>query len=247
MLTVVLLMAIAGLAFPAVKAQATDTVTLDTSIGGSYANPDGSVQAAGTYSYTDGTTQTFTAVPGTGFVFSYWTIASAEGAYSDSDNPLSLTLNQSAYALQAYFAPESPYPSFAPVTSSDAIVVVIAGIGGTVSPAPGTYALANADQLDLTATPDSGWTFSHWVIGGVPSGSPHGGYAFTDTPTNNPYTVSHGYGETYSYQPVFSPISTSTSTSPTVPEFSSVAAIIIAIVLAIAAFGTFAYTRRVKK
>jgi hypothetical protein len=245
-LTALLLMSIVSLAFPAVKAQAQDSVTLFSAIGGSYANPDGSTQDPGTYNYTDGSTQTFTAVPGTGFLFSYWTIASAEGAYSSSDNPLSLTLNESAFAVQAYFAPEQPFPVLgATVTSSDAIVVVVGGVGGTVSPAPGTYALANAQALDLTATPDSGWTFSHWVIAGTPLS--HGAYAFTDTPTNNPYNVNHGYGYTYSYQPVFSPVSTSTSTSPTVNEFSSATAIIIAIVLAIAAFGTFAYTKRAKK
>ena len=87
-----------------------------------------------------------------------------------------------------------------------AIVVVLSAVGGTTSPAPGTYALENATSLQLTATPDSGWIFDHWVIGGYPL--THGAYSFTDTPTDNPYNVNHGYGNTYTYQPVFSPTST---------------------------------------
>ena len=119
--------------------------------------------------------------------------------------------------------------------------MVLAGVGGTTSPAPGTYALANATSLDLTATPLSGWTFDHWVIGGYPL--THGTYSFTDTPTNNPYNVNHGYGYTYSYQPVFSPTST---TSTPVPEFSGVAAIVIALALVSIAFGTYAYRQKTK-
>ncbi len=75
-----------------------------------------------------------------------------------------------------------------------AIVVVLAVAGGTTSPAPGTYALADATALNLKATPASGWTFSHWVISG-PNLS-HGGYPYTATPTDNPYNVNHGYGNT---------------------------------------------------
>ncbi len=39
----------------------------------------------------------------------------------------------------------------------------------------------------------------------VASPMTHGAYAFTAVPTDNPYTVDHGYGNTYSYQPVFTP------------------------------------------
>jgi hypothetical protein len=49
----------------------------------------------------------------------------------------------------------------------------------------------------------------------------------------------------YSYQPVFSPVGTATTTpAPTVPEFSSVAAIITAIALVAVAVGTIAYRRK---
>jgi hypothetical protein len=241
LLTAALLMTVISSSVPSVKAQGTDTVVVFASVGGT-TDP-----IAGTYSYADGSTQTFTATAGDGFILQNWEVATAAGAYSTTDNPLVLTLNESGYAIQANFA---PIIFMGPInvtlnTSTDAIVVVVGGVGGTVSPAPGTYALANATSLNLTATPDSGWTFNHWVIAGTPLS--HGAYAFTDTPTNTPYNVNHGYGNTYSYQPVFSPISTSTSPTPKVNEFSTASAIIIAAILVIVAFGTYAYTRRAKK
>ena len=74
----------------------------------------------------------------------------------------------------------------------------------------------------------------------------HGGYSFTATPTNNPYNVNHGYGNTYSYEAVFTPIST-TSPTPTINEFSSATAILMAAILVLVAFGTYVFTKRTKK
>ncbi|MGZ4851386.1 MAG: InlB B-repeat-containing protein [Candidatus Bathyarchaeia archaeon] len=236
-----LLLSAAASVVPNAKAAATDTVVVYSSIGGT-TSPD-----AGTYTYDDGSTQTFAATAGEGFIFQNWEIATAAGAYSDTDNPFSLTLNESAYAIQANFVTIN----FAGtgVTSnmaSLAVVVVLGAVGGTVSPVPGTYAVANATSFNLMATPASGWTFSHWVIGGSPM--THGAYSFTDTPTDNPYNVDHGYGYTYSYQPVFAPNNPATSPTPTpkVPEFSSVAAILVAARLVIVAFGTYAYTKKTR-
>ena len=101
------------------------------------------------------------------------------------------------YDIQAIFAPILPPPGVTNIPTNmatAAIVVVLAGAGGTTSPAPGTYALADATSLQLQAMPDSGWVFSHWVIAG-PNLS-HGGYPYTAKPTDNPYTVDHGYGNT---------------------------------------------------
>ena len=240
LLTAALLMAVINLNVPTVKAQTQDTLNMITSIGGT-TDPAGGTST----NYTDGTTVTITATPGLGFLFLNWEIASAAGGSVDSDNPLSLTLNESAYDVQAVFQPVTYVTPASPATAAtNAIVVVIAGVGGTTSPAPGTYSLANAASLDLTATPDSGFVFDHWVIAGTPMNG-HGGYSFTDTPTNNPYNVNHGYGNTYSYEAVFSPVST--SSSPTINEFSSATAILMAAILVLVAFGTYAFTKRTKK
>lgn len=201
---------------------------------------------AGTYnSYNVGDSFTITATPGDGFTFLSWTVAGASGAVNYIDNPLTIILNDSAYAIQANFQPTVIIPPATTATlASAAIVVILAGVGGTTSPLPGTYAISNATSMEITATASSGFTFSHWVIGGSPLS--HGAYSFTDTPSNNPYNVNHGYGNTYTYQPVFNAISPATSPTP-VAEFSSAAAIIIAAILIIVAFGTYTFSRRPKK
>jgi hypothetical protein len=88
----------------------------------------------------------------------------------------------------------------------------------------------------------SGWDF-HWVIAG-PNLS-HGGYPYTATPTDNPYTVDHGYGNTFSYQAVFTPEGT-TEPTPTIPEFSTIAVIAIALALVAVAFGARATKNKIK-
>jgi len=241
LLAAALLIAVVGSNVVIVKAVTTDTVDVLTSIGGSTS------PANGTYTYTNDTTQTFTATPvSDDFVFLEWTYSSVSGSFTSIDNPLSLTLNDSAYSVQAIFQPINILPATGTINmATDAIVVVLAGVGGTVSPPPGTYALASASSFYLTAKADSGWVFDHWVIAGTPLN--HGVYSLTLTPTNNPYYVDHGYGNTYSYQPVFSPTSTTASPTPTINEFSSASAVILALIMVIVVFGTYAYSKRNKK
>lgn len=240
LLTATLLMTAISLG-PGVKAATASQVVVYPAIG---------VQTdpvAGTYNnYNEGDSFTITATPSDGFTFLSWTIASASGAVNYVDNPLTVILNESAYAVQPNFTPTVIIPPATTATlPSAAIVVILAGVGGTTSPLPGTYAISNATSMDITATASSGFTFDHWVIGGSPMS--HGAYSFTDTPSNNPYNVNHGYGNTYTYQPVFSATSPATSPTPKVAEFSSAAAIIIAAILVIVAFGTYTFSRRPKK
>ncbi len=232
MLTAALVMPIVGLNLA--KAQAQATVDVIASVGGT-TTPSGNSNM-----YADGTVVTLTATEGNGFLFSYWAIVTSAGGSQDSNNPTTLTVKGGeTYAVQAVFQPIQYLPPATATTSAtNAIVVVLGSVGGTTTPKAGSYALADASQLKLTATPISGFKFDHWVIGGSPL--THGAYNFTDTPTDNPYTVDHGYGNTYTYQPVFSPTST-------VSEFSTVATIVMALVLVSIAFGTYAYKRQTKK
>jgi hypothetical protein len=236
-----------------VKAQGQATVIVLDSIGGS-TDPVG----PGNYSYDAGTGVTFTATPDTNLVFLYWIISTSAGFVVYNDNPLTLTVTGGVtYLVQPVFQgqniPLLPfYPS--PDLSADAIIGILPSAGGTTEPAPGTYAVANATQVTIRAIPDNGWQFVHWVISGGPM-TGHGGSPFTATPTDNPYTVGHGYGFTYDYQPVFIPTGTTaptpTPTSSTGGGISTETTIIIAlavvIVIILVAVGAFEYMRRSKK
>jgi len=232
---------LAMLSFGTLNAQAQETadLTVLSSMGGT-TNP-----AAGNYTYDDGKTITITATADdNGFFFAHWILTADEGSRTSLDNPLSLpAIGGEQYTIQPVFDVITPVGvTILPTDlSTFAIVVVLPGSGGTTTPAAGTYALADATNLDLTATPNSGWTFSHWVISGNTDVS-HGGAPVDLEPTDNPYNVDHGYGETYYYQPVFT-LTSNPTPSPTIPEFST-----IAILLLIAAIvPVVIFTRRNKK
>jgi len=235
-----------------VSAQSTSSVTILDSLGGS------STPAAGpTTNYNAGDTVMLTATPVDGYIFVNWQIATANGTAVVNDNPYTLTIADSTdYAIQPIFDVVQTLPGGAPATNlaTAAIIVVLTSSGGTTNPPPGTYALENAAQTTLTAIPKDGWQFSHWSIGG-PNLS-HGGYPFTATPTDNPYTVDHGYGNQFSYQAVFTPVGSTEPTpvgqtgtpAPGPMSNSTDAAIIIALVVVIVivliAFGIFAMRKK---
>jgi hypothetical protein len=113
-----------------------------------------------------------------------------------------------------------------PVSAQEdaAIVVILQSVGGTTSPAPGTYTYANGTAINLMATPEQGWQFQYWVVTGnftpghttyLPSifDDPEiGSYPILPDPgdstvfTANPASITCGYGYTYQYQAVFSPL-----------------------------------------
>jgi hypothetical protein len=244
LLSTVLLLSIVS---PIASAQTQGTITILDSLGGS-TDP-----AAGpTTSYAVGTAVTLTATPLDGYTFVQWVIVTATGSNVVTDNPYALTVSATDYAVQAIFDVVQQIPGGTPVTNfqTAAIVVVLAGAGGTTNPPPGTYALANADKLDLTAIPNSGWKFSNWIItGDLGSIS---GHTFTPTPTDNPYNVDHGYASQFNYQPVFIPIGSTTPTPTsggggTVGGLSMetvIIALVVVIVIVLIAFGVFAMRKK---
>jgi hypothetical protein len=220
-----------------VNAQSQGSINMLSSVGGT-TDP-----VPGTTSYNDGTTVTLTATPDSGYVFQYWVISTTAGSSTDSANPTTLpAVAGVTYDVQAVFQPiQIPIGGVSPVNLTEAaIVIVLSSSGGTTDPPPGTYALANATALTLTAKPDEGWTFDHWVIA-APTGSSlsHGPYPFNPVPNDNPYNVNHGYAATYSYQAVFAPTSA-------IPEFSPNSAALIAfgLVIVTIAFGLYAFKRK---
>jgi hypothetical protein len=246
LLSAILLLSISPIAI----AQGQGSITILDSLGGS-TDP-----AAGpTTSYDAGTAVTLTATPLDGYVFVQWVIVTAAGSDVVTDNPGTITVAAGTdYAVQPIFDVVQQVPGGQPVTdfSAAAIVVVLKGAGGNTTPPPGSYALANADKMDLTAIPDSGWKFSNWIITGDLDSIR--GHTFTPTPTDNPYNVDHGYASQFNYQPVFVPIG---STTPT-PEPSSgggaigglsmemviIIALVVVIVIVLIAFGVFAMRKK---
>ena len=250
LLTSLLLLAALNSNVISVKAQGQATVNVLDSIGGT-TDP-----AAGTTTPADGTPVTLTASDNSGFIFQYWIISTSSSSNVVYDNPTSITVSGGVtYSIQALFQPIELAPGSIPVTnqSTAAIIVVLAAAGGTTTPAPGTYQLADTSKSTLTATADSGWQFSHWVISGMILS--HGGYPFDPVPTNNPYPLDHGYGYTYNYQPVFTPTGITEPTptptaTPGIGGLSTDTAIIIGlvavIIIILIAFGIFAMRKNKK-
>ena len=237
-----------------VEAQGNATVVFLTSIGGT-------TDPTGTQTYADGQTISMTATPTDDtFIFDRWIIQADSTSSEVFDNPASLTvMGGVTYAIQVVFVPILPPPPVSTLPSdisTAAIIVVLASAGGTTNPPPGTYALADATQTTLTAVPAEGYQFSHWSISGYPIVGAHGTAPFTTTPTDNPYTVDHGYGNRYAYQAVFVPTGSTVPTptggaSPTPTntigglsmEWWIIIALVVVIVIVLVAFGVFAARR----
>ena len=115
----------------AISAQAQGTVNILATLGGT-TDP-----AAGTYTYNDGTSVTFTATADAANVFQNWIISTAAGSSSVTDNPITLPIVAgTTYDIQAVFSPILPPPGVTNIPTNlatAAIVVVLAGAGGTTS------------------------------------------------------------------------------------------------------------------
>jgi len=116
---------------------ATVTYTLTTTVVGS-----GTVSpSSGTFD--EGSVQTLTATPATGYVFSGWS-----GSVTSTTNPLGVTMDANKTITATFTA----VPSYTLVTK-------VVG-SGTVSPSSGSYTSGTA--VSLTATPAAGYLFSGW-------------------------------------------------------------------------------------
>lgn len=218
------------------------------------ASTDGTTDVTGTTTYADGATVTINAMSDAGFVFSSWVVSPSDGSGDMVmyDNPLVFTVTGGVtYTVIPVFIIPSSIPGRTLPTdlSTAAIVVVLPSAGGTTMPPPGTYAMANAEALDLTAMPSNGWQFSHWTIYGVDTG--HGAAPANFNPTDNPYNVNHGYGATYSYQAIFVPVGSTEPTPTPTPtpaetiggmstETWIIIALIVVIVVILIGFGIYA-------
>jgi uncharacterized repeat protein (TIGR02543 family) len=97
----------------------------------------------GIYDYSYGTQVQVTAVPDSGYQFSGWS-----GNASGATTPITITMD-SDKSITANFILQYT-------------LTIAAGSGGTTNPSPGSYTHDSGAQVSVTATANSGYTFSGW-------------------------------------------------------------------------------------
>lgn len=138
--------------------------------------------------------------------------------------------------------PSVPNPNVTPIppaTGETANVVIAASLGGTTNLAPGAFVYNYGSTIHLQATPNTDYKFLYWSISGsyapghnqppvnypenaindpefVPKfPSPTAAAQDALITSTNPLDIICGYGYTYVYQPIFTPITVSTETNST--------------------------------
>jgi parallel beta-helix repeat protein len=120
-------------------------LTITTTSGGK------TIPSPGTYTYADGTIAEVTAIPNINYTFTYWEL---DGLNAGSDNPIEVLMD-SNHTLHAVFTP-APYYELTISTTP----------GGTTDPTPGTYTYVNGTTVSVTAIPNTGFSFDHWLLDG---------------------------------------------------------------------------------
>jgi len=111
--------------------------------------------APGPHIYVNGTYASVTAIPDTYYMLDYWLL---DGNNVSSANPIFVLMTDD-HTLQ---------PVFARINYT---LTISATAGGTTNPASGTYTYSAGTTVEVTATPDAGYRFDHWVLNGSPAGS----------------------------------------------------------------------------
>ncbi len=236
-IALILIASVLATVFPyiaSVKAQNQATVNISDPTNGS-TDP-----TPGTYNYNDGTGVALTATPDANFLFANWVISTDTSNDTVTDNPYTLTVaggvtyNVSAVFVSFFSEPTPAAPNYPGPgnTSAYGVVAILHAVGGYTVPAEGAYYFSSGYPINITAYANTDWKFDHWVISGNTS-TTHGGYPFTLTPTDNPYSTICGVGYTYAFQPVFTPVSSTTPT--TTGNISTELTIIIIVVIVVIA------------
>jgi len=207
----------------------------------------------GTYTYDRNDIIKIEAIPDSGYMFLHWVIT---GGYTPGHNepPLiipdpdvpqppprpptsgtydSLVVLQNplyvecgfgyTYEYMAVFITETPETDLATVR-------IVAGVGGTTNPVPGTYTFVEGSDLVVTATPDTGYQFMAWLASGegVPG---HEELLIMD----NPLDIMCGVGYQYSYLPIFTESGTDVPEDGGIPDMYYIVGIVILAIVAIIA------------
>jgi len=123
-------------------------LTLNAAAGGT-TNP-----LPGLYETSVGKTRQVTAIPNSGYTFSYWEL---DGANVGSTNPYTLTMNAN-HTLAPVFV------------GAGVTLTVVAGANGSVNPS-GAQVLNVGQAYSFTATPNPGYALDHWDLAGTSLGT----------------------------------------------------------------------------
>ena len=104
----------------------------------------------GNYTYVNGTIVSVTSIPFMGYGFAYWKL---NGIDAGSNNPIEI-LMKSNCSLHAVFNPTLYYLSIYDVERPS----------GITDPPAGTHIYAAGTTLNVTASPDSGFSFDYWLL-----------------------------------------------------------------------------------
>jgi hypothetical protein len=144
------------------------TLTITSTHGTVDRNPD---QAT----YHEGDVVQLTATPDAGWSFANWT-----GGLTGSANPGSVTIHGNTSVTANY--------------TQNEYTLTITSAHGTVASNPDQTTYYEGDVVQLTATPNAGWTFANWIGGLTSADNPgfvtvHGNTSVTANYTQNAYTL----------------------------------------------------------
>jgi hypothetical protein len=100
----------------------------------------------------------FTAYPDPGWIFDHWTV---DGVDAGSMNPFRITVSGD-HTVTAVFVEAT--------TQTGDLTITVQGSGVT-DPAPIVHTYSLDTVVTVTATPDTGWRFDHWLLDSVNAGS----------------------------------------------------------------------------
>jgi PKD repeat protein len=119
-------------------------------------SPGGTTDPApGTHTYTNGTYASVTAIPDTHYLFDHWLL---DGNPAGSANPISI-LMMDDHTLQPIFV------------LRNYTLTITATTGGSTDPTPGIYTYPAGTVVQVTAIPNTGYRFDHWIFDDSPAGS----------------------------------------------------------------------------
>ena len=142
----------------------------------------------GTKYYSRGINAKVTAYPSSGWKFDHWV---RDGSNAGTSNPIYVSM-YSSHTLKAVFTQ---------TTSSTTYQLTIQSPSGSGSTSPGIgrYSYSQGTYIKVTAKPNSGWKFDHWVRDGSNAG------------TANPINVY--MGSSHTLKAVFTQVTTTTQTT----------------------------------